>query len=138
MTLAMSQTSLEITSCTKSFVRDLSDGQHVDSPFVVRDRSRRRKRNGDSFLKLQLADCTGTVEGVVWDGVEEIAAVTVPGSIVVVSGRYSVDQRYGSCITVREVREAPPGSFDPADLTPQKLRHPVEARAEITRLIEQI
>jgi 3'-5' exoribonuclease len=116
MTPAMSQTSLEITPCPKAFVRDLADGQQVDSPFVVRDRSRRQKRNGDSFLKLQLADCTGMVEGVVWDGVEEIAAVTVPGSIVVVSGRCSVDQRYGSCITVRAVREAPPGSFDPADL----------------------
>src|SRR4051794_16921676 len=117
MTPAMSQTSLEITSCTKAFVRDLTDGQQVDSPFVVRDRSRRQKRNGESFLKLQLADCTGTVEGVVWDGVEDVAAVAVPGSIVVVTGRYSVDQRYGSCITVRAAREATPGSFDPADLT---------------------
>lgn len=100
----------------KAFVRDLVDGQQIDSPFVVRDRTRRQKRNGESFLKLQLGDVTGSVEGVVWDGVEEIAAVAVPGAVVVVTGSYCVDQRYGSCITVRTVREAVPGSFDLAYL----------------------
>jgi 3'-5' exoribonuclease len=112
----MSQTTLEITEGSKAFVRDLVDGQQVESPFVVRDRVRRQKRNGESFLKLQLGDCTGVVEGVVWDGVDEIAAVSAPGSVVVVTGRYSVDQRYGSCITIRSVRAAAPGMYDPADL----------------------
>ncbi|MEA2410337.1 MAG: 3-5 exoribonuclease [Thermoleophilaceae bacterium] len=112
----MSQTSLEIASCPKVFVRDLADGQLVESPFVVRDRTLRQKRNGESFLKLKLADCTGMIEGVVWDEVDSIAPVATPGNVVVVSGRYSVDQRYGSCITVRAVREAAAGTFDPADL----------------------
>jgi 3'-5' exoribonuclease len=112
----MSQTSLEITGCSKAFVRDLCDGQFVDSPFVVRQCTLRQKRNGESFLKLSLGDCTGIVEGVVWDSVEAASAIAVPGSVVVVSGRFEVDQRYGSCITVRAVREAPSGSFDLADL----------------------
>jgi 3'-5' exoribonuclease len=112
----MSQTSLEIASCPKAFVRDLADGQQVESPFVVRERSLRQKRNGESFLKLRLADCTGTVEGVVWDGVDSIVPVAAPGNVVIVSGHYSLDRRYGSCITVRAVREAAPGTFDPADL----------------------
>jgi 3'-5' exoribonuclease len=112
----MTQTSLEITEGAKAFVRDLVDGQQVESPFVVRDRARRQKRNGESFLKLQLADCTGVVEGVVWDEVDDAAAVAVPGAVVVVLGRYSVDQRYGSCITVRAVRAAAPDAYDPADL----------------------
>jgi 3'-5' exoribonuclease len=112
----MSQTSLDIAPCRKAFVRDLADGQEVESPFVVRDRTRRQKRNGESFLKLRLGDCTGVVEAVVWDGVEEAAAVSAPGAVVLVSGRYSVEQRYGSCITARSVREAAPGTFDLADL----------------------
>jgi 3'-5' exoribonuclease len=112
----MSQTSLEIASCPKAFVRDLADGQPVESPFVVRDRALRQKRNGETFLKLSLGDCTGLVEGVVWDDVDAACAVAVPGAVVVVAGRFSHDQRYGSCITVRAVREAAPGTFDPADL----------------------
>jgi 3'-5' exoribonuclease len=110
------QTSLEGVSCAKAFVRDLADGQQLESPFVVRDRARRQKRNGESFLKLQLGDCTGVVEGVVWDAVEEVAAVAVPGSVVIVAGRFCVEQRYGSSITIRSVRRADPGTFEPADL----------------------
>ena len=112
----MSQTSLEISSCTKAFVRDLADGQLVESPFVVRDRVLRQKRNGESFLKLSLGDCTGVVEGVVWDSVDDACEVAAPGAVVVVAGRFGVDQRYGSCITVRTVREAAPGTFEPRDL----------------------
>src|SRR3954454_24778333 len=112
----MSQTSLEITGCSKAFVRDLADGQVVESPFVVRDRVMRQKRNGETFLKLSLGDCTGIVEGVVWDDVDAARGVAAPGAVVIVAGRYSVDQRYGSCITVRAVREAAPGTFDPSDL----------------------
>jgi 3'-5' exoribonuclease len=112
----MSQTSLEIGSCTKAFVRDLADGQLVESPFVVRDRTLRQKRNGETFLKLSLGDCTGVVEGVVWDDVDAACSVAVPGAVVVVAGRFTVEQRYGSCITVRSVREAAPGTFDLADL----------------------
>jgi 3'-5' exoribonuclease len=112
----MSQTSLDITPCAKAFVRDLCDGQLVESPFVVRDRVRRQKRNGESFLKLSLGDCTGVVEGVVWDDVESVAALATPGSVLIVTGTFSADSRHGSCITVRTVRAAEPGAFEPSDL----------------------
>ena len=108
------QTSLALAR--KAFVRDLVDGQQLESPFVVRDRTRREKRNGEPFLKLQLGDVTGVVEGVVWDGVDEAHAATAPGTVVLVVGRYEVRDRYGACITVRSLREAAPGSFDAADL----------------------
>jgi 3'-5' exoribonuclease len=106
----------EEIACSKAFVRDLVDGQQVESPFLVRDRSRRQKRNGEPFLKLQLGDVTGMVEAVVWDGVEEVEAVATPGAVVVVAGRYEMKDRYGASLTVRAVRPAAEGSFDPADL----------------------
>jgi 3'-5' exoribonuclease len=101
---------------TKDFVRDLSDGQAVDSVFEAREVTRREKKNGEPFLKLQLGDVTGAVEGVAWDSVEEIAAVAVPGTALRVSGRFTHDSRYGACITVRAIRAAEPGEYDPADL----------------------
>jgi 3'-5' exoribonuclease len=112
----LSQPSLDGVPCGKVFIRDLADGQQVESPFVVRERVRREKRNGEPFLKLQLGDVTGLVEGVVWDGVDEAMETTAPGAVVIVAGRYELKERYGACITVRSVREAPAGSFDPADL----------------------
>src|SRR3954454_19733875 len=105
-----------VAATTKAFVRDLVDGQLVESPFLVRDRTRREKRNGDPFLKLQLGDVTGAVEAVVWDGVDEAQEVATVGAIVVVCGRYEVRERYGACITVRSVRPASQGSYELADL----------------------
>jgi 3'-5' exoribonuclease len=114
--LALSQPPLDGVPCAKAFVRDLVDGQQIESPFVVRDRTRRQKKNGEHFLKLQLGDATGAVEAVVWDGVDEVEAVAAPGAVVIAAGRYSLDQRYGACLTVRSIREATPGSYEPADL----------------------
>src|SRR5256885_5088433 len=112
----MSQTSLEIAPFDKIFVRDLADGQPVESPFVVRDRVRRQRKSGDEFLKLQLGDVTGAVEAVVWDNVTEACEVSAPGRGVLVTGTHSVDQRYGPCITVRQIREAATHEYDPAEL----------------------
>jgi 3'-5' exoribonuclease len=137
-TLSLEQVPLEGVPCAKAFVRDLVDGQPIESPFVVRDRTRRQKRNGECFLKLQLGDATGVVEGVVWDGVEEVAAVAVPGAVVVVVGRFSVDQRYGSCITVRSVHEAAPGAFDPADLMDAPLKAFDKMVADLRELVATV
>jgi 3'-5' exoribonuclease len=100
----------------KVFVRDLVDGQAVDSVFVVRDRALRQKRNGDAFLKLQLGDATGTVEAVVWDGVDQINGSCDPGGVIRAAGRYGVDGRYGACLTVRTLRPAEDGEYDASDL----------------------
>jgi 3'-5' exoribonuclease len=101
----------------KSFVRDLLDGQEVNSIFVVRAHSRRQKRNGEPFLKLRLGDLTGAVEAVVWDDVEELAPLCPCGAIVRVLGLYSVDERYGAGVTIRRLRAALDGEYDLADLT---------------------
>ena len=103
---------------TKCFVRDLVDGQEVDAIFVVRARTRRQKRNGEPFLKLQLGDVDAArSRRVVWDGVEELdAGLRGPGAIVRVLGRYSVDERYGAGITVRALRAAAEGEYELADL----------------------
>jgi len=100
----------------KAFARDLCDGQEVDSVFVVRERNRRQKRNGEAFLKLQLGDASGGFECVVWDGIEEVAGCATVGAVVKVSGRYSVSARYGASLTAKAVRAAADGEYDPADL----------------------
>ncbi len=100
----------------KAYVRDLADGQAVDSIFLVRDRARRLKKNGDPFLKLQLGDATGSCEAVMWDGVDDSFAACAVGAVVRVSGGFSVDARYGATLTVRTLRAAEPEEYDPADL----------------------
>jgi 3'-5' exoribonuclease len=100
----------------KAFVKDLIEGARVESPFVVREVTRRQKRNGDSFLKLKLGDVTGTVEAVVWDDVDAASELAALGAVVVAIGNYSVDAKYGACLTLRALRPARAGDYDPADL----------------------
>ncbi len=112
----MEQAILIPTVTAKVFARDLVDGQQVETAFVVREVSRRAKRNGEAFLKLQLGDVTGRVEAVCWDGVDAAADTATPGAIVIVRGDYSVDERYGSTLTVRTLRAAGDDEYDPQDL----------------------
>jgi 3'-5' exoribonuclease len=110
----MEQTTLTPTRC---FVRDLADGQEVNEVFVVRTHTRRQRRNGDAFLKLQLGDMTGVVEAVVWDEVDALAPVCPTGSVVRILGRYSVDERYGAAITVKRMRAAAEHEYELGQLT---------------------
>src|SRR3954463_6023401 len=113
----MEQPTLDSTASVpgKVFVRELVDGAPVESPFLVRDVTRRQKKNGDSFLKLQLGDATGAVEAVVWDGVDAAAEAAAPGAVVLASGDFTVDARYGACLTIRSVRPCADDEYDPAD-----------------------
>ncbi len=100
----------------RQFVRDLKDGEAVDACFVVRDRARRQKKNGEDFLKLQLGDVTGAVEAVAWDDVADAWQAAEPGSVVRVTGMHSIDQRYGATLTVRTIVAAEAEEYDAADL----------------------
>jgi 3'-5' exoribonuclease len=100
----------------KVFVRDLCDGETVDSFFLVRERIRREKRNGEAFMKLQLGDSTGIVEAVCWDCTDELWAAAPPGTVVRVTGPYSVHAQYGKSLTIRAIRPAEHGEYEPLDL----------------------
>ncbi len=123
---------------TKCFVRDLIDGQEVDAIFVVRARNRRQKRNGEPFLKLQLGDVTGAVEGVVWESADEVAPVCDSGAVVRVLGRYTVDERYGGAITVRRLRAAAEGEYELADLTEAPPVAYEQMAADLQSLVETV
>jgi 3'-5' exoribonuclease len=110
----------------KAFARELEDGQAVDSVFVVRERARRERKNGEPFIKLRLSDVTGVVDGVVWDDVDAAHEATAPGTIVRVDGRFTRDARYGGCITVRRIRVAATHEYDARDLHDAP-PHPLEA-----------
>ena len=58
--LAESQTTLDAVAYSKAFVRDLVDGQQIESPFVVRDRTRREKRNAGKSLNMGQLRTPGT------------------------------------------------------------------------------
>jgi 3'-5' exoribonuclease len=97
-------------------VRDFSDGLDVDQVLLVRGAEARAKRDGGEYLRLTLADRTGSVVAMVWDDVERVRVLCPAGQPVHVRGRFRVHPRYGPQIDLVAVREPDPGSFDASQL----------------------
>jgi 3'-5' exoribonuclease len=99
-------------------LREMQDGQRVEGVYAVRGRELRRKRNGEPWLRLTLADAGGSAEAVCWEGAEELYPQAAPGSAVFVSGVFEVSERWGSKIKVSALRPASAGEYSPEDLAP--------------------
>jgi len=116
-------------------VRDLTDGQDVDTVLLVREREVRSRRDGREYLRLVLADRTGTVPAVVWDDVAECAPRCEKGRPVRVAGRFTVSSRHGARLVVSAIREAHPHEIDHAALLDGPPRSAAQMEADLRELI---
>jgi 3'-5' exoribonuclease len=104
----------------RQFVKDLTVKTMVSDIFYVAGREVKDRRDGGHFMKLELADKTGTINAVVWDNVTELVSSAKPGQFVRVNGsvgdvtpvlekeisrddfiaasRYSIDQMYAELV----------------------------------------
>jgi 3'-5' exoribonuclease len=119
-------------------LRELSDGDEVAGAFVVRERERRQKRNGEHYLRVVLADKTGTVPAVAWEGVAECFEVCAPGSIVLVTGSFSIHPQFGRQIKLAAVRAAGPGEYDAEQLAEGPGRSVELLEADLRELIATV
>ncbi|MEA2456099.1 MAG: 3-5 exoribonuclease, partial [Thermoleophilaceae bacterium] len=87
---------------------------------------------------LQLGDVTGSVEGVVWEGVDELDGLCQGGAVVRVLGRYSVDERYGRGITIRRMRAAQNGEYELSDLAEAPPIPYAQMAGDLQSLVETI
>src|SRR5436305_8911302 len=102
-----------------TYVSELEEGALVEATFAVQRKRRRRTRNGDAFLSLELADRTGRVPAVVWNDVNVLGSRFDQGDTVRVLGRV---ETYGGRlqIAVRDLEKIDAG--DPLDLVPGSRR----------------
>lgn len=68
-------------------IAEFEAGRPVEGVFAVLSKERRRNRNGDPYLVLQLSDSTGRIEGKVWQNADFFDRNVRPGDQVVVVGR---------------------------------------------------
>ena len=119
-------------------LRELSDGDQVSGAFVVRERERRQKRNGEHFLRVVLADKTGTVPAIAWDGVAELFEACAPGSIVLVRGSFSIHPQFGRQIKLAALRPAGPGEYDAEQLAEGPARSVELLETDLRALIDTV
>jgi 3'-5' exoribonuclease len=120
------------------FVRDMPDGQAVETILLVKESVLARRRNGEDYLRLKLCDCTGTLEAVAWDGVAEVREIAQPGIALRVHGRYEVSQKYGPQLTLKSASLAEAGDYRLADLMDGPAASAEQMEADLRRLIETV
>jgi 3'-5' exoribonuclease len=120
------------------FVRELEDGQAVEQALLVRDAQRRCTRAGSDYLRLVLADRTGTLDAVLWDCAEELFGLATPGVVVHVKGHYSVHERFGPQVKVVALRAARPEEYDLADLLDGPARDVDQMERDLRELVATV
>jgi len=119
-------------------LRDLTPGQDLDQVLLVREVDVRTKRDGGRFLKITFADRSGSLSAMVWDGVDEVAGVCTAGRPIHVVGRHEVHPRYGAQLTIRALRPAVEGTYEPADLCPGPPRPAAQMEGDLRELLATV
>jgi 3'-5' exoribonuclease len=57
----------------KTYINEIKENDHVDSLFLVKEKSPGVTKTGNAYLKLKLMDCSGEIEGRIWTAVETFA-----------------------------------------------------------------
>lgn len=105
----------------KRFITDIKAGDRVDDIFVLSEKILSQKRDGNNFLNVTLSDKTGTIKGVVWDNVDQIAAGITSGDFAYVNGSVS-DYRGTLQVVIKKMEPFSPDTIDPSDFLPQTSR----------------
>ena len=120
------------------FVRDLPDGETVETILLVKESAVAQRRSGEDYLRLKLCDCTGTLEAVAWDGVAEVHEIAQPGIALRVRGRFEVSERYGPQLVLKSASLAQAGDYRLADLMDAPAASAEQMEADLRRLIDTV
>jgi 3'-5' exoribonuclease len=119
-------------------VRDFEHGSDLDQVLLVREVDRRQRRDGGEFLKLVLGDRTGGVVAMIWEDVTPALELCRAGSPVHVLGRFEIHQRWGAQITIRALKPAVDGTFDPRELQDGPPREVGQMEADFRELVATV
>ena len=99
------------------FIEDLRPGKEVVEFFVLRKQEIRDTVDGKRFLKLELGDRTGRIDGVVWDNADQIYTKAQTGDVVKVRAQVTTYREMPQ-LKVERLRKAKEGEIDLSDFLP--------------------
>ena len=109
----------------KLFVSDIQEGTPVVSFFLVRQMQVRQKRGGGSYATFLLADRTGEVPAVLWEGIDDVVETVGEGDVVKIQGMAGSYQGARQ-LTLSKLRPAQPTEIDLEDYHPRSAMDPDE------------
>jgi 3'-5' exoribonuclease len=92
---------------------DLVEGGTVEGALLCRRVERLIAKTGRPYLRLELADRSGSLRAYLFDPSPDQEQAARTGAVVWVRGRYANPPEYGPQLKLERLAEAPPGSYDP-------------------------
>ena len=119
------------------FIKDLHEGDHITSVYLVKEKHAAQTRNGKPYENLILQDKTGTIDAKIWDpsspGIFDFDAmdfVYVKGDVTVFNGNLQMN--------VRAARKADPGDYVQADYLPVTSNDIDDMYSELLRYVDSV
>lgn len=119
------------------FVKNLKVGSEITELFVLRKKEYRETFDGQKFLKLELGDRTGRIDGVVWDNPEEVYDQAQTGEIVKVKG-WVTTYKETPQLKVEKLRRAKEEEIELSDFLPASEKDSDSLFQEFKRVVSTI
>ena len=122
----------------KVYINEIKENDHVDSLFLVKEKSSAVTKTGNTYLKLKLVDRSGEIEGRVWTSVENVAESFEKDGFVHVMGKaVSFQERLQVNITsIESVKEEEILFSDFFPMTEKDIDGMFQSLLEISRQIK--
>jgi 3'-5' exoribonuclease len=109
----------------------------VDDVFLLKEKSLVRKKDGEYFLSMVLADKTGAINAVAWDQVERLKNVASTGDFVRVQGLVG-EYKASRQISVRGIEAVFSEGIRNEDFIPATRRNPQQMFDRLKKITESI
>ncbi|MBE0577500.1 MAG: HD domain-containing protein [Desulfuromonadales bacterium] len=119
----------------KVFVKDIQERDLIATPFLVRDKIIAMAKNGRPYMTLKLMDCTGEVEGRIWDRVDELSLRFNKDDFVQVTGKASVYMGKMQLI-LQDLERIEESAVELSDFLPVSMRPVAEMVSELKTVVE--
>jgi 3'-5' exoribonuclease len=121
----------------QTFVKDIQERDWVEAPFLVREKIIGMAKNGRPYMTVKLMDCTGEVEGRIWDRVDELSDRFNKDDFVQVCGKASV--YLGKMqLVLQDMQRLEEDVIELADFLPVSVRPVAEMTSELNALVESL
>ena len=121
----------------KVYVKNIVARDRITAPFLVRDKMIGMAKNGKPYMTLKLMDCSGEVEGRIWDRVDEFSAMFDRDDFVQVSGKASVYMGKMQLV-IQELSRLDESDIELADFLPVSSRPVDEMIGEFKAVIDRL
>ncbi|MBS1972069.1 MAG: HD domain-containing protein [Bdellovibrionales bacterium] len=121
----------------KQNVRDLKDKDNVDSLFLVKEKNLGMGKNGRPFMSIVIGDQTGSIDGRVWDRVEELNREFEAGDVVRVKGLIQIFQGRKQLI-VHRVEKPDQSTIQVADYIPNSGKNADDMFMELLTIVRSM